>query len=118
MSKKTLPRIIDTCPKHGSVEFVIRSDSGTGRCTKCRSEAVQKRRDKVKRMAVEYKGGKCSTCGYDKCIAAMEFHHPNADKDFGISELGYTRAWEKIRAELDKCVMLCANCHREAHNLP
>ena len=54
--------------------------SGKWRCKKCRSEAVQKRRNKVKLMSIEYKGGKCEICGYDKCIDALEFHHLNSYK--------------------------------------
>jgi len=83
---------------------------------KRRSEAVQRRRDKVKNMAIEYKGGACQVCGYHKCKEALEFHHLNSsEKDFGISSKGYTRSWEKVKEELDKCIMLCANCHREVH---
>jgi 5-methylcytosine-specific restriction endonuclease McrA len=79
-------------------------------------DAVQKRRIKVRKMAIEYKGGKCSNCGYNTCYEALEFHHLNADgKDFGISDKGYTRSWAKIKKELDKCVLLCSNCHREVH---
>lgn len=78
--------------------------------------AVTKRRKKLKQMAVEYKGGKCAKCGYDKCNDALEFHHPDpTQKDFSISNKGRTIAWEKIRKEIDKCIMLCANCHREVH---
>jgi 5-methylcytosine-specific restriction endonuclease McrA len=78
--------------------------------------AVKDRRKKIKKMAVEYKGGKCQICSYDKCIEALEFHHldPNK-KDFGIASKGVTRSWAKVKAELDKCIMLCANCHREVH---
>lgn len=78
--------------------------------------AVQKRRDKVKELRIEYKGGSCEICGYNKYNGALEFHHldPN-EKDFSISSKGYTRSWEKVKTELDKCVMLCANCHREVH---
>ena len=79
-------------------------------------DAVQKRRIKVRKMAIEYKGGKCNNCGYDTCNEALEFHHLNADgKDFGISDKGYTRSWAKIKKELDKCVLLCSNCHRAIH---
>lgn len=103
------------CNKHGLTEFVLRKD-GRLRCKKCAVDAVQLRRDRIKEMAVEYKGGCCEICGYDKHIGALEFHHkdPN-EKDFGISHKGYTRAWKKVKIELDKCVMLCANCHREVH---
>lgn len=79
-------------------------------------QAVKKRRKKVRRMAVEYKGGCCEKCGYNRCLEALEFHHKNPSrKDFAISSKGYTRSWERVRSELDKCVMLCANCHREVH---
>ena len=78
--------------------------------------AVHTRRKKVRRMAVEYKGGKCEMCGYDRCVDALEFHHNDqSGKKFGISEKGYTRSWKMVKDELDKCVMICANCHRELH---
>ncbi len=77
-------------------------------------KAVAKRRRKVKELSIEYKGGKCQTCGYDRCPGALELHHLNAkEKSFGIGDKGYTRSWEKVKAELDKCILLCANCHRE-----
>ena len=78
--------------------------------------AVHKRRKKVRQMAVEYKGGNCEVCGYNRCIEALEFHHINSSgKDFSISEKGYTRSWNRVKEELDKCMLLCANCHRELH---
>jgi hypothetical protein len=78
--------------------------------------AVTKRRKKLKEMAIEYKGGKCICCGYNKCPGALEFHHTDPDgKDFSISNKGVTRSWEKIKKEIDKCVLVCANCHREIH---
>jgi len=83
---------------------------------KNRSEAVQKRRRKVKEMSIEYKGGCCERCGYNKCIGALEFHHINPEeKDFGIAFKGYTRSWEKVKKELDKCILVCSNCHSEIH---
>ncbi len=67
-------------------------------------------------MAVAHKGGKCQLCGYNKCRESLEFHHIVKDKKgFGISEKGYTRSWAAIKSELDKCILLCANCHREWH---
>ncbi len=76
--------------------------------------AVHARRKKIRQMAVEYKGGKCEVCGYDRCIEALEFHHNDVSKkDFGISEKGYTKSWKQVMQELDKCILICANCHRE-----
>lgn len=81
-----------------------------------RSEAVQKRRRKIKEMSIEYKGGCCEKCGYNKCNRALEFHHINPEeKDFGIASNGYTRSWEKVKEELDKCILVCSNCHAEIH---
>ena len=80
-------------------------------------QAVQKRRRKLREKAINYKGGHCQVCGYSNCLEALEFHHLHSDgKDFGISDKGYTGSWQKIAEELDKCVLLCANCHREVHS--
>jgi hypothetical protein len=79
-------------------------------------KAVQQRREKVRLMAISYKGGRCQICGYDRCNEALEFHHLDpTKKDFGISNKGYTRSWEKVKEEVDKGILLCANCHREFH---
>ena len=107
---------IRECKHHGLTEFVLRSNNNF-KCKKCAVDAVQRRRHKIKNLAVEYKGGRCQKCGYNKCIAALEFHHldPN-EKDFNLSHKGHTRSWEANKAELDKCILLCSNCHREIHN--
>jgi predicted DNA-binding protein YlxM (UPF0122 family) len=87
--------------------------------TKLQSEQKSQVRKKdyrvrVKQKAVDYKGGKCEICGYSKSISALEFHHKNSNKkDFGIS--GGTKSFESIKNELDKCILVCANCHREIH---
>ncbi len=79
-------------------------------------KAVQKRRKKVRLMAIAHKGGKCARCGYNKCAEALDFHHTDPEKkDFSISSKGYTRSWKRVQEELDKCIMICANCHREVH---
>ena len=102
------------CKKHGLVEH----NEKTNKCCKCNTEAVQKRRDKLKILAIDYLGGKCNKCGYDKCVDALDFHHLNPDeKEFGISEKGYTRSWESVKIELNKCILVCSNCHREIHAL-
>lgn len=79
-------------------------------------QAVSKRRRKIKELAVEYMGGSCLVCGYSKYIGALEFHHIDpGKKEFGLGMSGLTRSWEKTRKELDKCVIICSNCHREIH---
>lgn len=71
-------------------------------------------RKQIKLKALEYKGGSCQSCEYNKCINALEFHHIDpSKKDFAISKTA--KAWEKMKTELGKCVLLCANCHREIH---
>lgn len=67
---------------------------------------------------IEYLGGKCEMCGYDKNIAALEFHHKNPEeKSFQLDSrhLSNTNV-ELIKKEADKCLLICANCHRELHN--
>ena len=82
----------------------------------CPTCVTRIRRYRLKKKAVEYKGGECERCGYNKSLAAMEFHHNNSDdKDFTISEMNH-KSWRFIKTELDKCTMLCSNCHREEHS--
>ena len=85
-------------------------------CKTCQNKyTIQRRRD-IKIKSVEYKGGCCEVCGYDKCNEALHFHHINPeDKSFGIAANGINRSWEKVKKELDKCIMVCANCHAEIH---
>ena len=97
-------------------EFTYSRDVGH-RKTLCNSCSVTIFRQRRKQKCVEYKGGKCINCGYNKCIAALQFHHRDPDqKDFGLSYKGMPRSWEKCQKELDKCDLLCANCHFEVHH--
>jgi len=67
----------------------------------------------LKEQAIAYLGGRCVICGYEKCPAAMEFHHDNPrQKDFTISKV---MSWKRVQAELDKCTLLCCRCHKEVH---
>lgn len=78
--------------------------------------AVARRRKKLREQAVEYKGGKCMFCGYNRYLGALDFHHLNSeDKEFGISKDGITRSWKRVKKELNKCILVCSNCHREVH---
>jgi hypothetical protein len=80
-------------------------------------KAVAKRRKKIKDMAIQYKGGKCILCGYNKCEDALQFHHlDSSKKEFGVAQSGLTRSWERVKNEIEKCILVCANCHREIHS--
>jgi len=71
-------------------------------------------RQRKKVELVEYKGGKCEHCGYNKSVRALTFHHLDpTKKDFAIS--GKSWSMDKLTKEVDKCIMLCANCHAEEH---
>ena len=70
----------------------------------------------IKQWALDYKGHQCHGCGYNKCDTALEFHHIDpSKKDFIISDTNLKLDWEIIKKELDKCELVCANCHREIH---
>lgn len=102
-----------SCPTHGLTTFRRRSEGGY-RCTKCRADAVSRRRRKVKRILVEEAGGCCAICGYRRSLAALEFHHVAPDeKRFALSHRGVTRSIDAARREARKCMLLCANCHAE-----
>jgi hypothetical protein len=79
------------------------------------SRVVQIRRG-VKQRAMLLLGGRCAGCAGEFPARAFEFHHLDArTKEFAISADGVVRHWAKVEAELAKCVLLCANCHREVH---
>lgn len=110
------PKYIERVCKHHGLTVYILQNRGAYRCKKCISVATSKRRKKLKQLGVEFLGGRCIRCGYNKCIDALDFHHPNDDKSFGIADKGVTRSWKKLKEELTKCILLCANCHREEHS--
>lgn len=85
-------------------------------CKKCRIEYTNLRRRETKRLAVEYLGGKCVDCGLVDLQEVYDFHHADpTQKDFTIGKS--VKIFERIKTELDKCVLLCSNCHRKRHSL-
>jgi hypothetical protein len=102
------------CAHHGLITFFLSRSDGIYRCKRCRAEAVTRRRRKVKAILVEEAGGRCALCGYDRCVAALQFHHVDpSTKSFGLSRKGVTRGLDVLREEAAKCTLLCANCHAE-----
>jgi predicted HNH restriction endonuclease len=79
------------------------------------TQATTLRRRKIKLQAIEYKGGKCQICGYSKYVGALDLHHTKGIKKFTMGNDGYTHSWSEIIKELDKCILICSNCHREVH---
>ena len=73
-------------------------------------------RRSMKKQAIKLLGGKCSICGYNKCIDALEFHHKDpSNKDFKIGS-GNTMSWKTYKYEALKCILVCSNCHKEIHS--
>lgn len=81
------------------------------------SEAVKKWRKSTKERLLLAMGNKCVICGYDKCVSALDFHHVDPKtKSFSLaSARGSIKNWKTLVEEVKKCVILCANCHREVH---
>ena len=100
------------CIVHGETTFIRRS--GGFRCRACRSDAVTKRRRSVKATLLAEAGGCCVLCAYDRSVASLHFHHVDpSTKAFALADGGLARSLEAARAEVAKCVLLCANCHGE-----
>ena len=89
-------------------------------CYDCKPEGsktngIEIYRKAIKKKLVELKGGKCAICGYDKSLRALTFHHRNKnEKLFSISS-ATLHTLEEYLEEIEKCDLLCANCHAELH---
>ena len=106
-------RVLLVCRWHGETVF-CRDRRGYYRCKRCRSEAVVKRRRKMKQTLVEEAGGACRVCVYRRSARALHFHHLKPSlKRHALNAQGVAMALDKLRAEARKCVLLCANCHAE-----
>ena len=98
------------------LEFYPRKDRPINSyCKSCFNEYCIARWTERKKEAIEYKGGCCAYCGYNKYYGALEFHHLDpSQKDSDWNKIK-KKSLDKIKTELDKCILLCANCHREEH---
>ena len=115
-------KICDICNK----KFEAKSHSRTY-CYDCSGESSRSKnetrkhqktilRRSMKIQAIKLLGGKCSICGYNKCVDALEFHHTNPEiKEFKLGS-GNTMSWKEYKNEALKCILVCSNCHKEIHN--
>ena len=83
------------------------------RCGSCNTKI---RRFRAKAAAIKYLGGKCERCGWFGNQAALQFHHKDSKtKDFEIGNVA-NKSWDSIKTEMQKCILLCANCHMIEHS--
>jgi len=109
------------CKKNKSIdEFYMRTDKKNyaSKCKKCANEYYGKRIKDVKLRMIIYKGCKCKRCALnlkDTHYSVFEFHHRDPkEKDVNFAKIKYQK-WDVIEKEIDKCDLLCANCHRLEH---
>jgi len=85
-------------------------------CKACTNTRQKRWAADIKHRLVEYKGGKCCLCGYSKCLGSLQFHHVDPKKKDPEWNVKRNRCFERMKEEIDKCVLVCANCHAEIHN--
>jgi hypothetical protein len=91
-----------SCKRHGVTKYFMRTE-GWYRCGKCASEAVIENRRRKKTKLVEKFGGKCTICGYNKYVGALDFHHTSPKtKKFALSVKGLSYSWSSILEEAKK----------------
>lgn len=112
-------RFLKECPVHGLTEHSIHKNGNAGNrvnCLKCCALRTKLREDANREKAYKLYGDSCKICGYNKCKNALEWHHLNPNEKENTPSKLMGASWEKVKKELDKCVLLCANCHREVHS--
>ena len=113
-------KICKRCGLEKSINSFAKNGSSTRvYCKECEAQRARDNYSKTQEYVRSLKV-KCAKCGYDKNPAALEFHHPNGDKDTLVSKLA-SRSFsqpikQRIDQEVEKCDVLCANCHREEHH--
>lgn len=108
---KKMPRTCEGCSR----QYIWESRRGhTFR--KCNSCVANGKRKNARITLITKAGGKCVSCGYKKCIDALEFHHRDPrEKDFNVNGSTGCMSIARLLREIKKCDLLCANCHREKH---
>ena len=113
--------ILKFCPKCESTlplsSFYVRRGVQThSYCKPCVNKQTIERQRKLKLQAITYKGDKCQDCNREYHPSCYDFHHENPEeKDFSVGKHKQLKWGDKIQKELDKCILLCSNCHRVRH---
>lgn len=112
-------RVMKLCNVHGLTEHSLHKNGNAGKklnCLKCCALRTKLREDANRERAYKTYGDSCKICGYNKCKNALEWHHLNPEEKDNTPSKIMGRSWDKVKKELDKCVLLCSNCHREVHS--
>lgn len=112
-----------TCPdckteKHYSEYYRRRKTQTSTYCKLCTNKRTVIRQKRNKDKVLEFMGGSCAECGYSKYRGALSLHHKDPTEKDQTLDAFSKRSLEKLKPELEKCVLLCVNCHREAHYQP
>jgi predicted transcriptional regulator len=119
-SSKRDSKICSKCGEKKLIsEFYIRKsrkDEITSWCKECNGRGVVERMRSTKSELVISKGGCCQLCSFSEYFGALEFHHIDPKtKDDGVSKLIRGKITQKIIDEINKCVLVCSNCHKMIH---
>ena len=92
-------------------------EKSSAKCKDCEKQNVTERTVRIAKFVNRLKRiYGCCVCGYNKCPDAMDLHHIDpGDKNGAIARMIHSHSFAKIKAEIRKCVVLCAICHREYH---
>lgn len=100
--------VVKTCPDCGD-----KHDQKCQRCFRC---YFRSRKKQVREKVDQIVGTECWLCGYNRCRRNLCFHHVDpGTKDFGLTTRELMLKWDRVFAEMQKCVLVCGNCHGEIH---
>jgi hypothetical protein len=121
-------KVCNTCKLNKPIDqYMLRTDTHKyrGTCTECHKlqshqiyKLRQNRHFKKKQDIIKQKGGKCEICSIQSDIVSLyELHHRDPTvKEFNISKgIGRSYGNDRLQKEINKCHLLCSNCHKEVH---
>lgn len=84
-------------------------------CKFCDNKRVWQKQKATKKKIIEHMGGGCKCCNYNKCSRSLDLHHlDSSKKDANFNSINGWK-WDRIKKELDRCILVCRNCHGEIH---